>query len=122
MSENPINLAFRFLLELAGLAALSYWGWSQFGGVLRVALGIGLPFLTAILWATFRVPGDSSSSGRAPVRVPGLVRLLLEIVLLGGGALALFQAGQTLLAGLFTAGLIVHYALSLDRVRWLLTR
>jgi hypothetical protein len=28
MSKNPANLALRFVLELAALAALGYWGWT----------------------------------------------------------------------------------------------
>ncbi|MBN2245139.1 MAG: DUF2568 domain-containing protein, partial [Candidatus Aminicenantes bacterium] len=33
------------------------------------------------LWGTFRVPGDSSSSGKAPIPIPGFLRLFLELVI-----------------------------------------
>ena len=33
MSAHPINLALRFILELAALYALGYWGWTQHDGL-----------------------------------------------------------------------------------------
>ncbi len=122
MSMNPINLAFRFLLEIAVLVALGYWGWVSGEGFWRWVLAADLPILAGVLWGTFRVPEDPSSSGRAPIPVPGLIRLVLEIAILGLGALALFDAGIRWLGGLYAAGLILHYALSYDRIRWLLAR
>ena len=120
MSNNPLNLAFRFLLELAALAAIGYWGWAQHAGVWRFVLAIGLPLLAAALWGIFRVPGDASSSGRAPVAVPGAVRLLLELAFFALATWALFAAGQPVLAWILGLAVLLHYALSYDRVIWLL--
>ena len=47
MGQNPINLALRFFLELAGLYCMGYWGWTRHNGVLRYLLVIGLPLLAA---------------------------------------------------------------------------
>jgi uncharacterized membrane protein HdeD (DUF308 family) len=120
MSQNPINLALRFLLELAALAALAYWGWTQHTGALRFLLAFGLPVLAAVIWATFSVPGDRSRSGKAPVPVHGVVRLLLEALLFGSAVWCLQDAGAVTFAWLLGIVLVVHYAISYDRIAWLL--
>lgn len=122
MSQNPLNLAIRFLLELAMLFALGYWGWVRHEGAWRYILVIGLPILAAFLWGTFRKPGDTSASGKAPVPVPGWSRLLLEAALFGFGAWGLFDA-EAATAGWILFGItFVHYLVSYDRVAWLLKR
>ena len=120
MGSHPLNLALRFLLEIAALVAIGYWGFSQHTGIWRFIIGIGGPLLAAVLWGTFAVPDDPSRSGKAPVPIPGVIRLVLELSLFGFAAWALYDAGSTMLA-LIMAGLtIVHYALSYDRVAWLI--
>lgn len=76
---HPINLALRFALELSALAALGAWGWGRGSGWTAAALAIGLPLAAAVVWGTFAVIGDPSRSGKAPVPVPGPVRLALEV-------------------------------------------
>lgn len=120
MGSHPLNLALRFLLEIAALVAIGYWGFDQHGGIWRFVIAIGGPVLAAVLWGTFAVPGDPSRSGSAPVPVPGVLRLALELSLFAFAAWALQDAGSTLLAGLLAGITIVHYALSYDRVAWLL--
>ena len=120
LSQNPANLAFRFLLEIGALVALGYWGWTLVDGPVRYLLAAAAPLLMAVLWGTFRVPGDASHSGKAPVAVPGWLRLLLELALFGGAAWALVAAGQPLLGLVFGALVLLHYLLSWGRIRWLL--
>ena len=122
MSQNPINLAVRFILELAALAALAYWGWTQHSGILRYLLTVSLPVLGAVLWGVFAVPGDRSRSGDAPVPVPGILRLLLELLLFGFAAWCLYDAGLVLLANIFGIVVLVHYIISYDRIIWLLRK
>lgn len=119
MSKNPVNLAVRFLLEIAALIALGYWGWTTQEGILRPALTVGLPLAAAFLWGTFRVPGDP---GQARVAVPGIVRLLLEAALFISAAALLAAANQP--AAAVVLGLIAaaHYVVSYDRVLWLLAQ
>jgi hypothetical protein len=51
------NLALRFLLELAALAALGYWGATvDADTAARVALGVGLPLAAALFWGMFVAP------------------------------------------------------------------
>ena len=120
MGSHPLNLAIRSLIEIGALVAIGYWGFSEHTGLWRFLLGIGLPIIAAIAWGTFAVPGDPSRSGKAPVPVPGGLRLVLELSLFGLAAWALHSADRPLLA-LILAGLTVaHYAISYDRAAWLL--
>jgi len=119
MGSHPVNLGVRFLLELCVLAAVGYWGWSQHRGPLRYLVTFGLPLLMAIVWSTFAVPDDPSRSGRAPVPVPGVVRLLLELAVFGFAAWALYAAGSPVLAMAFALVVVIHYVVSYDRIAWL---
>jgi len=120
MGSHPINLAFRFLLEVVALLAIGYWGWSTSEGMLRFVLALGLPLTAAVLWGTFRVPNDASSSGKAPVPVPGILRLLLELALFAFAVWALYDAGAVRLSWVLGFAVVVHYALSYDRISWLI--
>jgi len=122
VSKNPLNLSLRFLLELAILFALGYWGWVRHEGAWRYLLVVGLPVLASVLWGTFRKPGDEISSGKAPVPVPGWLRLLLELALFGSGIWGLFDAGAMTAGWIFFGITFVHYLLSYDYVAWLLKR
>jgi hypothetical protein len=120
MSQNPINLAVRFLLELAALTALGYWGWTQHTDILRYFLAIGLPLVAAVLWGTFRVPEDASANGKAPVPVAGWLRLLLELAFFTFAAWCLFDAGAACAGYIFSGIALIHYMISYDRILWLL--
>jgi len=120
MGSNPINLAFRFLLEVVALLAIGYWGWSTSEGVLRFVLALGLPIIAAVLWGTFRVPNDASSSGKAPVPIPGFLRLVLELALFAFAVWGLYDAGAVQLSWILGLAVLVHYALSYDRISWLI--
>mgnify|MGYP000898998314 CR=1 FL=1 len=71
------------------------------------------------LWGVFRVPNDP---GSAPVAVPGLLRLALEVAYFGFAVWALHNANLPALAWTLAAVLMAHYALSYDRVLWLLAQ
>ena len=117
---HSINLALRFFLEIAALSGFGVFVWSLFDGKWRyLALVIALGVLMA-LWGIFAVPGDPSRSGGAPIPVPGILRLMLELVILLGGAYAYYQSGYSLPAAALTILVILHYALSGERIMWLL--
>jgi hypothetical protein len=120
MGSNPINLALRFLLEIAALFALGYWGWTQHEGLWRFVWSIGLVILAAVIWGTFAVPEDPSRSGKAPVPVPGVVRLGIELAYFAAGTWAFIAAGQPLWGWTLGGLTLIHYILSYDRVLWLL--
>ncbi|TRC97375.1 DUF2568 domain-containing protein [Mesorhizobium sp. WSM4303] len=114
------NLILRFLLELTALLGVGMAGWNLSDGRLRWILALGLPLVAAVLWGTLAVPDDPSRSGRAPVLVPGAVRLVLELIILFGGAAGFHAAGHTTTGIVMALLIAVSYAFSLDRLAWLL--
>jgi hypothetical protein len=120
MNSHPINLAVRFLLELIALTTVGYWGWHQSDGPFRYVLALGLPLIAAVAWGSFNVANDPSRSGQAPVPVPGIVRLGLELALFGFAIWALFDLGLTTLGWVMGIVVLVHYGVSYDRLRWLI--
>ena len=113
MAKNPLNLTLRFVLELVGLWALGYWGWTQHTGAARWLLALGTPLLAAALWGVFRVPGHP---GPAPVAVPGTVRLLLEAAFFSSAVGALFAANRPAWAWALAVVVALHYLASWDYV------
>ena len=120
MSQHPINLALRFILELSALVALGISGYRFFEGGLGVLAAVMLPLGFAVTWGVFAVREDPSRSGKTVVATPGPVRLVLELVLFGISAGALLLSGYVLTALIFGIAVIVHYLLSLDRIKWLM--
>jgi hypothetical protein len=121
MSQNPLNLAVRFLLEIFALVAFGAWAKAQFPGTLGFILMILIPLLAATVWGTFNVKGDPSRSGKAPVPVPGIVRLLIELGFFSFATWALFTLNTTY-SWIFGTVTLLHYILSYDRITWLLKR
>lgn len=117
MSSHPINLALRFLLEIAALLALGVWGWQSGEGWLQFGLALGIPLVAAALWATFRIPNDP---GAAPVAVPGLIRLILEIAFFALAVWGLYQARLVTFAWILGLTVALHYLISYDRILWMI--
>jgi hypothetical protein len=101
------------------LVSLGYWGWASGEGIWRYILMIGVPLVAAVLWGTFNVPGDKSRSGKAPVPVPGIIRLGLELGLFAFAAWGFYEAGEPTLGIILGVLVLVHYTLSYDRILWL---
>lgn len=100
------NLALTFLLELAALAALGYWGYTVGEGTLaKLGLAIGLPLVTAVVWGLFLAP-------KAVYKVPGWLRFLLKTVVFGLAALALVATGHPWLGIAFALIVIANAALN----------
>ncbi|MGE5463471.1 MAG: YrdB family protein [Syntrophothermus sp.] len=99
------NLLVRFLLELCMLAAVGYWGFKTHSSwALKILLGIGLPILIAVIWGWLMAP-------RSAHRLSGIPFLVMDILLLGAGALALYASGLVNLAWIYAVVLIVSEAL-----------
>lgn len=111
MNTNPINLTVRFLLEIAMLIALGCWGW-YLSGLWRYIGAAGLPIAAAVLWGVFRIPDDPKP---APVAVPGIIRLLMELGLFGFAGWALYDLGYLTLSLIMAAVVTIHYIVSYDR-------
>ena len=88
----------------------------------RLLAAIALPVTAMVIWAVFAVPGDRSRSGKAPIPIAGSLRLVLELGFFGFSIWSLFYTAEWAAGLLFSGALIVHYALSIDRIRWLLGR
>jgi hypothetical protein len=99
------NDGLRFLLELAALAALAYWGFAEHDGVVQWLLGLGAPLVAAGVWGRFVAPKASH-----PAVDPR--RLALEVLVFGSGVAAICVAEQTTLAIVFGALVLVHLALT----------
>jgi uncharacterized protein DUF2568 len=93
------SLALAFLLELAALAALAYWGWGTAG-----ALVVAAPAAWIALWAVFGSP-------RAKVKLSSGGHLAFEIAMFGAAAVALWASGQTAWAIVFAVVWVMNRAL-----------
>ena len=117
---HPINLVFRFFLELFAIFVFGLWGYSLAQGGMRILLAITFPLLFALLWGVFAVKGDPSRSGKTVVQTPGILRLLLELMLFGSAAWMLLVLDYSTIALVFGMAVVVHYFISFDRIAWLL--
>jgi len=117
MSNQPIVLAIRFLLELAGLFSMGVYGWHTREDTLRFIPAILLPLFAAAIWGVFRVPNDP---GPAPVAVPGWLRLVIELLFFSSATVGLYFAGFASWSALFGILFFLLYAVSYDRVLWLI--
>ena len=116
----PWNLALRFVLEMVALGGVGAGAWAITSGDWRWIAVVAAPVVVAVAWGVFNVPGDPSRSGRAPVPVPGLVRLIIEVDVFVIGAVGWVVAGSAALGLLLVLAALGHYLGSLPRVRWLL--
>jgi hypothetical protein len=95
------NLALRFALELAALAAVGWWGWDA-GGPL---LGLAAVAAVAIVWGLFVAP-----KRRFDLALPLRLAVELAVWLAAGAALA--GTGHTALGVAFVVLAVVSGALN----------
>jgi hypothetical protein len=119
---SALNLVVRFLLELSALFVMGWWGWRQRGDGWRIVLAVAIPIVAASLWGVFAVPNDPSRSGSAPVPIPGVLRIVLELAFFAWAAWSLYDLGFSRSAAFFGTIAVVHYLVSFDRVRWLVSQ
>lgn len=120
MGSHPINLAIRFLIELSELILMGIWGWKQGDGWIRFVLVVGIPILAAAIWGTFAVPDDPSRSGAAPIPVPGILRLALDVAFFAFATWILYDLGFSRLYWVLGLIVAIHYLVSYDRIMWLI--
>lgn len=99
------NLAIRFFLELAGVAAAAFWGF-HLGDTATVhwLAGVAAPVLVVVVWARVMAPNARNSLGRGTRIVLGTGLLLLTAAGLG-------LAGQPSVAVLLGAAILLNAAL-----------
>ncbi len=99
------NLAVRFLLELSALGAVGVWGAHTGNTALaKIALGAGLPLALAVVWGKFVAP-------KAGVHVSVPVHILLQVVVFGSAAAALYSLHRTGLAAAFGGTVAINAVL-----------
>jgi hypothetical protein len=85
MPNPPVkaaNLALRFALELAALAAFAYWGTTLHGTAVSALAAVAVPLAMIVLWGTFAAPHAQHRLSRA-IRIP----FELAVFALAAGAL-----------------------------------
>ncbi|MFF5282991.1 DUF2568 domain-containing protein [Streptomyces sp. 62] len=103
---HVLNEGLAFLLELAALAVLAWWGWEGAENVaLRLLLAVAAPALAALVWGLFAAP-------RARFRVPLAGVLCVKALVFGAAALALLDLGRPVGALSFAAVALVNTALA----------
>ena len=122
MGSHPINLAVRFLIEIAALLSVGMWGWKQSDAWLRFFLAIGLPIILAAIWGVFAVPNDPSRSGLAPIIIPGVTRLVIEFIFFALAIGALYDMEFNKLSIVLGIVVVIHYIVSYDRIMWLISQ
>jgi Protein of unknown function (DUF2568) len=102
---RAINLGLAFLLEVAALAALCWWGFHVSGATwLKVLLGLGAPVVAAIVWGLFAAP-------RARFKLSMGSTLLVKALVFGCATAALIGSGQIVLGIVFAAVVVANTAL-----------
>ncbi len=91
---RTVNLAVKFLLELAAFASLAVWGWQAASSVPAVVLAVAAPTAAVVIWGLFAAP-------RSPRRLPTAFRVPLELGIFVLSALALGAAGHPGLSAAF---------------------
>ena len=95
----------RFLVELATLAAVAYWGFHEHSSwVLKLVLGVGSPLVIAAIWGIWMAPQSRR-------RAPESLRVLIELAIFGGATAALIASDATVLAIVFAVVAVVNAAL-----------
>ncbi|HEX6945171.1 MAG TPA: YrdB family protein [Casimicrobiaceae bacterium] len=102
---EALNLGLRFALELIGVGAVAYWGWSTSESLpLRLVLAIGAAAILIVLWSLIVAP-------KAANPIPQSARMLIGTGLLLTAAAGLAVAGQPGAALAFAIVVIVNQVL-----------
>jgi hypothetical protein len=101
---DALILSVRFLLELAALGALAWWGVRTGDGAgMKVLLGAGAPLAAAVVWGAFVAP-------KASVPVPGAVHVALQLAILGAAVAALVAIQKVTAAEILAVTALVNAA------------
>ena len=108
---KAVNLALKFALELAAIAAVACLGATVAGGVVSVLLAIVAPAVAVVLWGVVAAP-KSKRRLRRDVRLP------FELSVFGLAVVALFAAGAPVTALVFAALVVVNAVLITAFRQW----
>ncbi|MFE0646131.1 YrdB family protein [Streptomyces sp. NPDC058877] len=107
---HVLNEGMAFVLELAALAALAWWGWGiPEGLLLRLSSAFVAPAAAALLWGLFASP-------KARVTLPLAGVLAVKALVFGAAAVALHGLGRSEWAVAFALVALLNTTLaSMDR-------
>ena len=99
------NLALRFALELAALAAFAAFGLSLDASVVvRILVALAAVAIFVAVWGRWRAP-------RSEHQLEGSAGLVLELIVFALAAVALVAAGAPMLAAVFAALVVINEVL-----------
>jgi len=105
-SVASLNLGLRFVVELATIASLGYWGTSVHASVaLRALLAVATPLAAIVAWSRLLAP-------RAPGRLTGLAALTVELSIFSCATWALTSSGLGLVAVIYVSLAVVNALLT----------
>ena len=102
---KAVNDGVRFLVELAVLGAVGYWGFHNHSSwPAKIVLGVGGPVLIATAWGIWMAPQSNR-------RAPEGRRALLEVLIFALATAALAASTRAVLAVIFAVVATVNAAL-----------
>jgi hypothetical protein len=105
-SVASLNLGLRFVVEVATIASLGYWGASVNSSVaLRALLAVVTPLAAIVAWSRLLAP-------RAPGRLTGLGALTVELSIFSCATWALTFSGMGLVAVIYASLAVVNSLLT----------
>jgi hypothetical protein len=97
----PLQLAIRFILELAAVVAAGVVGASVGSPPIGIAGGIGLAALFIVVWGLFLAP-------RARFPQPAMVRLVVGTLVMEAPAIGLAIVGQATAGAILAAAILAN--------------
>ncbi len=110
---------FRFFLEVIAFLAIGWWGSSLANSWGSVFLGIALAVFAMMIWGVFNVPNDPSRSGKAPVVVPGKMRLLIELFIFLWASYSIWTMINIWFASVYLVAVLAHNMHIKERNIWI---
>jgi hypothetical protein len=95
-APHAAALVVKFLLELAALAALGYWGANTGSGAVSVVLAVAAPLAGSLVWARWCAP-------KSEHRLPQAPRFAVVLAVFAAAAVGMVAAGAETAAAIFAA-------------------
>lgn len=100
---KAFNLVLRFILELCGLVAASYWGFTKGPDGFELLFGVAAPLVVGLAWGSLVAP-------KARFRLPYIWKLVLGVIILGICGMALMHAGRPALGVAYIVIVVLNAA------------
>ncbi len=120
MAKHPLNLTVRFLLELVAIFITGLWGYHVSENATGILYAILCPLDSHYSGVFLQFPNDPSRSGKTVITTPGILRLILELSLFAAATWMMYDLGYSAAWWVYASIVLVHYAISHERVSWLL--